>query len=110
MKTAPRRRPRKLSVDPWVQVEVVPPWEIITSTQTPYCADSSAQVSTGPCAAVATQVNGNVYREKGSPCPEARCSSPAVPSRNHPSGNHVTFLPEALKTRWDAFVLEPQKP
>jgi hypothetical protein len=69
-----------LSVDPWVLVEVAPPWEIITSTQTRYCADSSAQVST--CAAVATQVNGNVY---------VMTRDPAAPARN------ITFTGSSTK-------------
>lgn len=62
-----------LSVEPWVLVEVAPPWEIITSSQTPYCADSLAKVSTVACAAVATHVNGNVY---------VMTRDPAAPARN----------------------------
>jgi hypothetical protein len=54
-------RHARVFTQPAARVHVAPPWEIITSSQAPYCTDSTSTVATGACAAVATHVNANVY-------------------------------------------------
>ena len=60
------------AANPWVQIQVGPPWDIITNSQSPYCTDANSSVSTTGCATIATLVNPTVYIMTRDPSAPAR--------------------------------------
>jgi hypothetical protein len=46
---------------PWITIGVGAPWEIVSGSRSPFCADSTSQVTTTGCLSFATATNPNVY-------------------------------------------------